>query len=144
VVRKGKGKKDRVTPIGGRATAWLAAYRDRARPRLAAGRPTDLLFLSKLGTQLAPRKLSDRMSRYIRTSGVGKAGSCHLFRHSTATLMLEGGADIRFIQALLGHESLQTTQIYTRVATAKLAEVHAASHPGLGLGAQYLPAFAAD
>jgi len=142
VVRKGKGKKDRIIPIGGRARAWLEAYRDRARPLLAERRSTDLLFLSQSGTRLAPRKLSDRMSRYIRTSGVGKSGSCHLFRHTTATLMLEGGADIRFIQALLGHESLQTTQIYTRVATAKLAEVHAATHPGMGAGAQNLPAFA--
>jgi len=144
VVRKGKGKKDRITPIGGRARAWLEAYRDRARPQLAVGRHTDLLFLSRSGTRLAPKKLSDRVSQYVRTSGVGKPGSCHLFRHTTATLMLEGGADIRFIQALLGHESLQTTQVYTRVATAKLAEVHAASHPGMGGGAQYLPAFAAD
>ncbi|MDE1916813.1 MAG: tyrosine-type recombinase/integrase [Sphingomonadales bacterium] len=63
----------------------------------------------------------------------GKPGSCHLLRHTAATLMLEGGADIRFIQALFGHESLETTQIYTRISAAKLAEIHVATHPGARL-----------
>ena len=133
-VRQGKGKKDRVVPMGVRAAAWLDAYRCQARPQLALRRDTDVLFLSRSGTPLSPRKLSGRVSGYIRRSGVGKPGSCHLFRHTTATLMLEGGADIRFIQALLGHESLQTTQIYTRVSVAKLSEVHAATHPGVRSG----------
>ena len=66
-------------------------------------------------------------------SGVGKAGACHLFRHTAATLMLEGGADIRFIQALLGHESLETTQIYAKVSIGKLSEIHAATHPAAKL-----------
>jgi len=131
IVRQGKGKKDRVVPIGERATRWLEAYRDQVRPQLVAGRESGVLFLSRAGTPLAPKKLSDRVSGYIERSGVGKPGSCHLFRHTAATLMLEGGADIRFIQALLGHESLETTQVYTQVSIAKLAEVHAATHPGV-------------
>ena len=93
-VRQGKGKKDRVVPMGVRAAAWLDAYRCQARPQLALGRDTDVLFLSRSGTPLSPRKLSGRVSGYIRRSGVGKPGSCHLFRHTTATLMLESIAFI--------------------------------------------------
>lgn len=142
-VRQGKGKKDRIAPLGQRAGRWIEAYRDMARPRLVGAQATDLLFLSRAGTRLSPKKLSGRVSAYVERSGVGKTGSCHLFRHTTATLMLEGGADIRFIQALLGHESLQTTQVYTRVSIAKLSEVHAASHPSTRLAAPPpLPAMA--
>ena len=133
MVRQGKGKKDRVVPLGERARAWLEAWRDQARPKLVAGRDPGLLFLSAAGTPMAPKKLSDRISGYIERSGVGKPGSCHLLRHTAATLMLEGGADIRFIQAMLGHESLETTQIYAQVAITKLAEIHAATHPGAKL-----------
>ena len=132
-VRQGKGKKDRVVPLGERAKAWLDAYRDQVRPQLVAGRDPGFLFLSTAGTPMSPKKLSDRISGYIERSGVGKPGSCHLLRHTAATLMLEGGADIRFIQALLGHESLETTQIYAKVSIGKLAEIHAATHPGARL-----------
>ena len=68
--------------------------------------------------------------QYVAGANIGKVGSCHLFRHTMATLMLEGGADIRFIQAMLGHASLEATQVYTRVAIRKLKEVHERSHPG--------------
>ena len=130
---RGKGNKDRVVPLGARAKAWVETYRDQVRPDLVAGRDPGLLFLSTTGTPMAPKKLSDRISGYIARSGVGKPGSCHLLRHTAATLMLEGGADIRYVQELLGHESLETTQIYTRVSIAKLVEVHAATHPGATL-----------
>ena len=138
IVRQGKGKKDRVVPLGARAKAWLETYRDRVRPGLVAGRDPGLLFLSTTGTAMAPKKLSDRIGGHIERSGVGKRGSCHLLRHTAATLMLEGGADIRFIQALLGHESLETTQVYTQVSIAKLAEIHAATHPGARLAGDRL------
>ena len=85
------------------------------------------------GEPMEAKRLSEKVRAYVRESGVTKPGSYHLFRHTAATLMLEGGADIRFIQALLGHESLETTQVYTRVSTAKLSAIHAASHPGAGL-----------
>jgi integrase/recombinase XerD len=133
IVRQGKGNKDRVVPLGERATVWLAAYRDRVRPGLVTGRDPGYLFLSRDGRALCPKRLSEKVRGYVEASGTAKPGSCHLLRHTAATLMLEGGADIRFIQALLGHESLETTQIYTRVSAAKLAEIHAATHPGARL-----------
>lgn len=133
IVRKGKGNKDRVVPLGERAGIWLAAYRDQVRPGLVAGRDSHHLFLSRSGVPIDPKRLSEKVRGYIQSSGIGKPGSCHLLRHTAATLMLEGGADIRFIQALLGHESLETTQIYTRVSALKLAEIHAATHPGAKL-----------
>ena len=133
MVRQGKGNKDRVVPLGERAKAWLAAYRDRVRPGLVVGRDPGHLFLSRDGRPLDPKRLSEKVRGYVEAAGTGKPGSCHLLRHTAATLMLEGGADIRFIQALLGHESLETTQIYTRVSAAKLAEIHAATHPGARL-----------
>ena len=133
IVRQGKGNKDRVVPLGERAKAWLSAYRDQVHPGLVVGRDDGTLFLSRDGRPLEPKRLSEKVRGYIAAAGIGKPGSCHLLRHSAATLMLEGGADIRFIQALLGHESLETTQIYTRVSIAKLAEIHAATHPGARL-----------
>jgi integrase/recombinase XerD len=133
IVRQGKGNKDRVVPLGERAKAWLSAYRDKVRPGLVVGRDGGTLFLSRDGHRLEAKRLSEKVRGYIAAAGVGKPGSCHLLRHTAATLMLEGGADIRFIQALLGHESLETTQIYTRVSIAKLAEIHAATHPGARL-----------
>lgn len=130
MVRQGKGKKDRIVPLGERAKAWLEVWRDQTRPQLVAGRDPGLLFLSATGGAVKPKKLTDRIGGYVRRSGVGKPGACHLMRHTAATLMLDGGADIRFIQALLGHASLTSTQIYTQVSVVKLAEVHAATHPG--------------
>ena len=133
MVRKGKGNKDRVVPLSERAKAWLSAYCDMVRPGLVVGRDPGALFLSRDGRPLDPKRLSEKVRGYVEAAGTGKPGSCHLLRHTAATLMLEGGADIRFIQALLDHESLETTQIYTRVSAAKLAEIHAATHPGARL-----------
>lgn len=130
IIRRGKGAKDRIVPTGERALGWIGAYRDEARPQLVAGRDEGTLFLTSKGAPLQPKKLTGRIGAYVAAADLGKAGSCHIFRHTAATLMLENGADIRFIQAMLGHESLDTTQIYTNVAIGKLAAVHAATHPG--------------
>ena len=98
-------------PLGEQATVWLAAYRDRVRPGLVAGRHPVNLFLSRDGRALEPKRLSEKVRGYVEAAGTTKPGSCHLLRHTAAKLLLEGGADIRFIQAMLGHESLETAQI---------------------------------
>jgi integrase/recombinase XerD len=130
LVRKGKGARDRFVPTGERVLAWLAAYQRWSRPRLVGDKQSDMLFVTSRGTSLQPKKLTDRVSAYISAAKLDKKGSCHLFRHAAATLMLENGADIRFIQAMLGHESLDTTRIYTHVSIGPLAAVHEATHPG--------------
>lgn len=132
MVREGKGKKDRVVPIGARALVWIEKYTADVRPSFVAANVADddgALFLSEKGTRISPNHLTDLARGYVERSGIGKAGACHLFRHTAATLMLEGGAEIRFIQAMLGHESIATTQIYTKVAIRKLKEVHERTHP---------------
>jgi integrase/recombinase XerD len=128
-VRLGKGKKDRIVPIGERALSWLEKYLDEVRPELVYSRHEKSLFLSAYGEALAPDYLSRLVIEYIKKSEVGKSGGCHLFRHTCATLMLENGADIRFIQQLLGHANLNTTQIYTQVSIAQLQRVHDMTHP---------------
>lgn len=133
LVRQGKGRKDRLVPIGERALAWVEKYLDEARPKLSCGRDEGELFLSATGQALTPDELTHVVSHLVRAAGVGTTGGCHLFRHSMATAMLEGGADIRFIQAMLGHARLDTTQIYTQVAISTLQRVHAATHPAARL-----------
>jgi integrase/recombinase XerD len=133
MVRKGKGGKDRVIPIGERAMAWLDKYLVEVRPRLVVPPDEKILFLTNDGHQITPDRLSRMARRYVEKAGIGKKGACHLFRHTMATLMLEGGADIRFIQQMLGHAKLETTQIYTQVSISKLKEIHTATHPGARL-----------
>ncbi|MDB5341900.1 MAG: recombinase XerD [Schlesneria sp.] len=130
VVRQGKGRKDRMIPIGERALAWISKYQDEVRPTLVVGHNSeDVLFLSHLGQQIDPDALTLLVRRYVEHSEIGKKGSCHLFRHTMATLMHDNGADIRFIQAMLGHSKLTTTEIYTQVSIKKLKEIHTATHP---------------
>jgi len=129
LVRRGKGNKDRFVPIGARAVAWIEKYLVEARPALLGGVFTPNLFVTRTGRRLTPNQLSATVRDYLEQAGVAKQGACHLFRHTAATLMLEGGADVRYIQAMLGHVSLATTQIYTHVTIAKLREVHERTHP---------------
>jgi len=129
LIRQGKGKQDRVVPCGERALGWLDRYLAQARPQLLIDASEDRLFLSRRGLPLKANHLTALIRGYVRESGVGKSASCHGFRHATATLMLDGGADVRYVQALLGHAQLSTTQVYTQVSIAKLREVHDATHP---------------
>lgn len=130
IVRQGKGKKDRMIPIGERAMAWIDKYITDVRPGLLNGDNSgDYLFLTEVGEPIRPDQLTLLVRRYVDASEVGKRGSCHLFRHTMATLMLENGADIRYIQAMLGHVKLETTAIYAQVSIRKLKEIHTATHP---------------
>jgi integrase/recombinase XerD len=128
-VRQGKGKKDRMVPIGERAVSWVRRYVDEARPQLVLPPDHGVLFLTQDGEEISRERLTQRMGDYVKAADIGKTGSCHLFRHTCATLMLEGGADIRYIQEMLGHVELTTTQIYTRVSIRRLKAVHSLTHP---------------
>jgi integrase/recombinase XerD len=128
-VHAGKGNKDRVVPIGERALRWLQRYIDDVRPHYLFGEAQPALWLNYAGLRVGQNYVGHIVRNYILRSKIAKTGSCHLFRHTVATLMLENGADIRFIQAMLGHANLQSTQVYTRVSIAKLKEVHTATHP---------------
>lgn len=130
LVREGKGRKDRLLPLGERALHWVQQYLDQGRPLLAWNLQEATLFLGKDGNPLHPMWLSTVVAQYVERAELGKHGGPHLLRHTMATLMLEGGADIRFIQAMLGHAELSTTQIYTQVAIRQLQQVHASTHPG--------------
>jgi len=133
LIREGKGRKDRMVPIGERALAWVEKYKSDLRPVLVGKEDEEILFLSYRGKFLATANLDKIVSDYVKASGIGKEGSCHMFRHTMATLMLENGADIRYIQQILGHSSLDTTRIYTHVSIKKLKEVHSTTHPGARL-----------
>jgi integrase/recombinase XerD len=133
LIRQGKGKKDRMVPVGERAAAWIEKYLHESRPQLVVGADEGALFLTNTGESFTPNRLSQLVRNYVKEANLGKTGSCHIFRHTAATLMLEGGADIRYIQAMLGHAELSTTQIYTQVSIRKLQQVHRATHPGATL-----------
>lgn len=133
MVRQGKGKKDRCIPIGERAGLWLQKYLDEVRPLFAMEPDNGYVFLTRYREAFSPERVSEIIREVVTASGISKPASAHLFRHTMATLMLEGGADIRYVQAMLGHAHLTTTEIYTRVAIRKLKEVHAISHPGAKL-----------
>jgi integrase/recombinase XerD len=132
-VREGKGKRDRVVPIGDRALAWLDVYLNRLRPEIVKKLDDGIVFLTKNGAPFTQNYLSWMARQYVKSAAIGKGGACHIFRHTMATLMLEGGADIRYIQAMLGHVRLDTTQIYTHVSIRMLKQVHTATHPGARL-----------
>lgn len=127
-VRHGKGGRERVVPLGDRAMAWLDKYISEARPQLMSA-DTEALFLTDYGEPVQAHHVSDKVKRYMEFAGIDKVGSAHLLRHACATHMLEGGADIRFIQEMLGHANIETTQIYTHVSIDKLLAVHRATHP---------------
>jgi integrase/recombinase XerD len=129
VLIHGKGKKDRMIPIGDRALAWTEKYLNDVRPSIVVEPDEGWLFLTKEGTQLIADHLSSLVKGYVEAANTGKTGACHLFRHTMATLMLEGGADVRYIQQMLGHSRLETTEVYTHVSIRTLKAVHSATHP---------------
>jgi integrase/recombinase XerD len=125
----GKGSKERIVPLGSTAREQVLAYLERARPALASKVPSDLLFLNARGGPLTRMGFWKILRKYVILSGITKHTSPHTLRHSFATHLLEGGADIRVLQELLGHSNIATTEIYTHVDREYLKEVHRTFHP---------------
>lgn len=125
----GKGSKERLLPVGEPAQRALRRYLERSRHALAADPRERALFLSKSGRRLSNSDVSRRLSLWVREAALAGGVSPHALRHSFATHLLEGGADLRVIQELLGHASISTTQVYTRVDAARLREAYVATHP---------------
>jgi site-specific recombinase XerD len=126
---EGKGGKTRFVPVGEPAQQALARYLQVARPALANGDDEPALFLSRRGRRLSPSDVRRRLQRWVREAALAGRVSPHALRHSFATHLLEGGADLRSIQELLGHSSVSTTQIYTRVEPGRLRRQYERSHP---------------
>jgi site-specific recombinase XerD len=131
---EGKGGKTRFVPVGEPAMAAVRAYLERGRAKLSeqaagSGAPAQALFLSKTGRPLGTSDVRRRLRTWTARVGVGEGASPHALRHSFATHLLDGGADLRSIQELLGHASVSSTQIYTRVESARLRSAYARSHP---------------
>jgi integrase/recombinase XerC/integrase/recombinase XerD len=127
---RGKGSKERIVPIGEPAQQALRRYLETARPALAdRGMGETAMFVSKRGRRLHTSDVRRRLERWVREAGLPGGVSPHVLRHSFATHLLEGGADLRSIQELLGHSSVSTTQVYTRVEPERLRRQYARSHP---------------
>jgi site-specific recombinase XerD len=125
----GKGSKERLVPVGEPAQRALRRYEERARHSLSADPREPALFLSKSGRRLSNSDVTRRLGLWVREAALAAGVSPHSLRHSFATHLLEGGADLRTIQELLGHASISTTQVYTRVDAARLRDTYAAAHP---------------
>jgi integrase/recombinase XerC/integrase/recombinase XerD len=125
----GKGSKERLLPVGEPAQRALERYLQRGRHALAVDPRQTALFLSKSGRRLSNSDVTRRLGLWTREAAMAAGVSPHVLRHSFATHLLEGGADLRTIQELLGHASISTTQVYTRVDAARLRDTYAASHP---------------
>ena len=127
---RGKGKKERIAPIGSYATKALLEWLEWRVPSVDG--PIDeqqTLFLNRFGTRITTRSIRRMLDKYLKQTGLSMKTSPHTLRHSFATHLLDGGADLRVVQELLGHKSLTTTQIYTHVSTKRLREVYEQAHP---------------
>lgn len=133
-VTQGKGLQDRNVPIAERACQWVAIYLKKVRPLLSRLKSGKTLFLDNKGLKFREHQLSRIASKYVRRAGIKKPGACNLFRHSTATLMHENGADLLYVKEMLGHADISTTQVYTHIAINKLREVYASTHPAAQSG----------
>ncbi|MCU7493949.1 MAG: site-specific tyrosine recombinase XerD [Ignavibacteria bacterium] len=126
----GKGSKERLVPIGSSAIEWINVYLMRSRPLLEKkGKSQNVLFLNNRGSKLSRMGVWKIVDRYTREAGVLKEVHPHTFRHSFATHLLEGGADLRAVQEMLGHADISTTQIYTHIDREYIKQVHRDCHP---------------
>jgi len=128
-IKKGKGENDRYVPISERSSSWISAYIKHVRPTLLAGSSGMALFLDNRGLKFRDTQLSDLVKKYILSAGFEVNAACNLFRHSAATHMLEGGADIREIQEYMGHADISTTQKYTHLSNPHLDRKYKETHP---------------
>ena len=129
IIRKGKGSRDRCVPIATRALDALSAYLKQLRPKLATFESGEALFLNANGHRIKSKKLTEMLGQYISRSGVHASGACHVLRHAAATHMLRNGADIRYVQELLGHADISSTQIYAQDTMNDLNRVYKETHP---------------
>jgi integrase/recombinase XerD len=125
----GKGTKERLVPIGQSAASWVKRYQEELRPQLSGPESLDVLFLNSRGGRLSRMAAWSMVREYAVLAGIEKAISPHTFRHSFATHLLEGGADLRAVQEMLGHSSIIATQIYTHIDRSFIKEVHRTFHP---------------
>ena len=125
----GKGSKERLLPIGGQAKQFLNQYLIHSRPGFQKDKGSSSVFLSRNGNPLTRAMINNILNKWVQTAGITKPVSPHTLRHSFATHLLEGGADLRFVQALLGHSDISTTQIYTHLDKHHLKEVYQTHHP---------------
>ena len=125
----GKGNRERRVPMGDEARERLHRYRVGPRTEWTAGRPTEAVFVGRRGRRMSREAVWGLVKRWTRAAGVRERVTPHTFRHSFATHLLEGGADLRVVQALLGHASISTTQLYTHLTGERVREVYARAHP---------------
>lgn len=125
----GKGSKERIVPIGKTAYDCVRIYVDKARPRLMQKKSTEVLFLNRFGGKFTRQGFWKLVIRYSSKAGLTKKVHPHTFRHSFASHLLEGGADLRTVQVMLGHADISTTQIYTHITRDRLKEIHQKYHP---------------
>ena len=128
----GKGSKQRIVLLGGSAAKWLTEYITHSRLKLATRRSGDAMFLNNLGGRLSERGIQSIVKKHALAAGLDAMFHTHNLRHSFATHLLNGGADLRVVQDLLGHESPSTTQVYTHVSAEQARKVYLDAHPGAG------------
>jgi integrase/recombinase XerD len=129
VLLYGKGSKERVVPLGSEAMKWITLYLKTARGKLAKGKESSMLFINRSGRGMSRQGFWKSLKGYARRAGLHKRITPHLLRHSFASHLLEGGADLRSVQMMLGHVDISTTQIYTHVTGERLKKVHQRYHP---------------
>jgi integrase/recombinase XerD len=129
VLLYGKGSKERIVPLGSEAIKWVTLYLKESCGILAKGKESPFLFINRSGKGMSRQGLWKNLKNYTRRAGLRKRITPHLLRHSFASHLLEGGADLRSVQMMLGHADISSTQIYTHVTGERLKKIHQRYHP---------------